>query len=795
MPRKTTKKIDLQAEIEELAQKQKALVIPKTLPIVPLRDVIIFPNMIFPILAGRSATQRAVEESILNDRLVLLLAQKNPAEEQPEVDGMYPLGVVGRVLQVLRLPTGLVKILIEGVQRAKAVKIEYVEGVFRAKVGKIAEPLEEPHKLKAALRRTSNLFKELVILSKNLPDELLLTLDNFEEAGRMADFIASHLALPLDKRQQILETADVFKRLLLISDIISDEVEILKIEQSIDTQVKDKISRSQRNYYLQEQMRIIKKELGEEGEDDYSDIREYEKKIKKAKMSKDARSKALEELDKLKQMPMLSPEAAVIRGYLDWLIDIPWYKRTEDNLDIDDAGRILNEDHYGLNKPKERILEYLAVMKLTEKARAQIICFVGPPGVGKTSLGKSIARALGRKFVRMSLGGVKDEAEIRGHRRTYVGSLPGRIIQQMKRAGTVNPIFLLDEVDKLASDYRGDPASALLEVLDPEQNSAFNDHFLEVDYDLSNVMFITTANVRYDIPPPLLDRMEVIELPGYLQYEKYMIARQFLIPKALKEHGLADKPLKIADNAIYKIIDDYTREAGVRELERHIARICRKSARKIAAGSDKPIQVTLNNLEKFLGVPRYAEKDIEAGERIGSVNGLAWTSAGGDILKIEVALMKGKGGLSMTGQLGDVMKESVKASLSYIRSIGERFNLSENDFLRREIHLHVPEGAVPKDGPSAGIAITLAMLSALTGKPVPAIYGFTGEITLRGDVLPIGGLPEKLMAANRLGLKKIFIPRKNEKDLKEIPKPVTQPLEIVLVGHFEEVIKEVWRKN
>jgi len=793
MPRKPQKKPSLQAEIEELAHKQKEFTLPPVLPIIPLRDVIIFPNMIFPILAGRSATQRAVEEAILNERLVLLLAQKNPAEDQPETDGLYSLGVVGRILQVLRLPTGLVKILIEGVQRAEAAKIEYTEGVFRAKVNKITEPEEEQHKLKAALRRTSNLFKELVILSRNLPDELLLTLDNFTEAGRLADFIASHLALPLDKRQEILQTVDIFKRLLLISKTIADEVEILKIEQSIDSQVKDKITRSQRTYYLQEQIRVIKKELGEEAEDDYSDIREYEKKIKRAKMSKEARSKALEELDKLKQMPMLSPEASVIRGYLDWLIDIPWYKKTEDNLDIDDAGRILDEDHYGLNKPKERILEYLAVMKLTEKARAQIICFVGPPGVGKTSLGKSIARALGRKFVRMSLGGIKDEAEIRGHRRTYVGSLPGRIIQQMKRAGTVNPVFLLDEVDKLASDYRGDPASALLEVLDPEQNSAFNDHFLEVDYDLSKVMFITTANVRYDIPPPLLDRMEVIELPGYLRYEKFMIARQFLIPKAMREHGLADKPLRIADNAVYKIIDDYTREAGVRELERYIARICRKSARKIAAGGDKPISATIGNLEKFLGVPRYAEKDIERGERVGSVNGLAWTASGGDILKIEVALMKGKGGLSLTGQLGEVMKESAKASLSYIRSIAERFNLSENDFLRREIHIHVPEGATPKDGPSAGIAITLAMLSALTGKAVPAAYGFTGEITLRGEILPIGGLPEKLMAANRLGLKKIFIPRKNEKDLKEIPKPVLQPLQIILVGNFADVLEEVFK--
>ena len=787
-----SKKTDIKSEIEELAGQESELEIPDILPVIPLRDIIIFPNMIFPLLAGRSGTQKAIEESVINERLVLLLAQKNPSEEDPESEDLYEIGVVGRVLQVLRLPTGLVKVLIEGIKRVKVEKLSFEDDYYSAKVIEVEEPLEDEIKMKAAIRRAAHLFKELVILSKNLPDELLLSMDSTSDPGRSADFLASHLSLSLESRQEILETLDVFERLMLISSNINDEVEILKVEQAIDTQVKDKIDRTQRNFYLQEQMRVIKKELGDDGEDDYSDIREYEKKIRKAKMTKEARDKAAEELDKLKQMPMLSPEAAVIRGYLDWLIDIPWHKKTKDNLDIDAAQNILDEDHYGLNKPKDRVLEYLAVMKLADKVRAQIICFVGPPGVGKTSLGRSIARALGRKFIRMSLGGVKDEAEIRGHRRTYVGSLPGRIVQQMKRAGTVNPLFLLDEVDKLASDYRGDPASALLEVLDPEQNNAFNDHYLEVDYDLSKVMFITTANVRYDIPPPLLDRMEVIELPGYLRYEKYMIARDFLIPKSLREHGLEGKPLKFTSNALYKIIDDYTREAGVREMERCIARVCRRAARQIVQKGERPINVKIGNLERFLGVPRYAEKDIVEGSKVGTVSGLAWTQSGGDILKIEVALMKGKGNLNLTGQLGDVMKESAKASLSYIRSIAERFGLEENDFLRREIHIHVPEGAVPKDGPSAGIAMTLAMLSALTGKEVPATYGFTGEITLRGEVLPIGGLPEKLMAANRLGLKKIFIPRKNEKDLKEIPKPVTRPLEIKFVRHFDEVIASIW---
>jgi ATP-dependent Lon protease len=539
-------------------------------------------------------------------------------------------------------------------------------------------------------------------------------------------------------------------------------------------------------------MRVIKKELGEETEDDFSDIKEYTRKIKKAKMPKEARDKAHEELDKLRQMAILSPEASVIRNYLDWLVSIPWYKKTTDNLDINLAAEILDQDHYGLKKPKERILEYLAVMKLVERVRGQIICFVGPPGVGKTSLGRSIARALGRHFVRVSLGGMRDEAEIRGHRRTYIGSLPGRIIQQMKRAGTVNPVFLLDEVDKMSTDFRGDPASALLEVLDPEQNKAFSDHYLEVDYDLSQVLFITTANTRYSIPAPLLDRMEVIELPGYLRFEKYMIAKNFLLPKNFKEHGLQGKKIDFSEKALYFIIDNYTREAGVRELERCIAQICRRVAREIVQQGEKPETVKVNNLERYLGVARYIEKDVVSGSRIGSVNALAWTADGGDILRIEVALMKGKGNLVLTGQLGEVMKESAKAALSYIRSIEERFQLQENDFLRREIHIHIPEGAVPKDGPSAGVALTLALLSAFTNKEIPATYGFTGEITLRGEILPIGGLPEKLMAANRLGLKSVFIPKKNLKDLKEIPKQVTQPLTIKMMGTFEDVMKEVF---
>ena len=766
--------------------------IPAELPVVPLRDIVIFPFMIFPLLAGRPSTQKAIEGSILKDRLVMLLAQKDPSEEEPKPENLYDVGVVGKVLQVLRLPTGLVKVLVEGVERARGSGIVFEDGVLKAEVEILHEPKDDSRRIKAAVRRTTNLFREYVVLNKNLPEELLFPLENVSEFGRLADFIASHIPLSLEKRQEMLETVDLFERFVLISRTLNDEVEILKIEQSIDSQVKDKISRTQRNFYLQEQMRVIKKELGEEQEEDYSDIQDYSKKIKRAKMPKEARKKAQEELEKLKQMSIMSPEAAVVRGYLDWLVSIPWHKRTEDNLDVNLANRILEEDHFGLKKPKERILEYLAVMKLVDKVKGQIICFVGPPGTGKTSLGRSIARSLGRNFIRMSLGGIKDEAEIRGHRRTYIGSLPGRIIQQMKRAGTVNPVFLLDEVDKMSSDFRGDPASALLEVLDPEQNNAFSDHYLEVDYDLSQVIFITTANVRHNIPKPLLDRMEVIELPGYLTYEKFMIAKNFLIPKNLKEHGLDDKPVRFTDKALYKIIDDYTREAGVRELERCIARICRRTAKEIVGNGKKTYHINMGNLQRYLGVPRYIEKDVVSGFRVGSANALAWTADGGDIMRIEVALMKGKGVLTLTGQLGDVMRESAKASLSYIRSIADGYGLEENDFLRREIHIHIPEGAVPKDGPSAGVALTLAMLSAFTGKEIPATTGFTGEITLRGEVLPIGGLPEKLMAANRLGLKTVFIPRKNTKDLKEIPSAVTKPLSIRMVENFREVMGEVF---
>ena len=761
------------------------------LSIIPLRDVIIYPNMIFPLLTERESIRKAIEEAMLKDRKVLLLAQKDQSIEEPGAEDFYRFGVIGQILQVLKLPSGMVKVLIEGIERAEVLSIVDADGMLKANTKLLNDRSDDSKKIKAAVRSTHNLFREYVILNPNLPDELLLSMENIPEAGRLSDFMAAHLTIQLDQRQKLLEAADIFERFISLSEMLKSEVEILHIEQSIDAQVKEKINRSQRNFYLQEQMRVIRKELGEESEDDFSDINEYVKKIKRARMSKEARKKALDELEKLKQMPILSPEASVLRSYIDWLVDVPWHKQTKDNLDIELAQKKLDEDHYGLKKPKERILEYLAVLKLVGKIRGQIICFVGPPGVGKTSLGHSIARALDRKFVRLSLGGIRDEAEIRGHRRTYIGSLPGRILQKMKKAGTVNPVFLLDEVDKMSSDFRGDPASALLEVLDPEQNHAFSDHYLEVDYDLSKVMFITTANVRFNIPPPLLDRMEVIDLPGYLRYDKFMIAKNFLLPKNINEHGLADKHPRFTDKALYGIIDNYTCEAGVRELERAIARICRKVAREIVINGRKKFTIGLNQLEKYLGPPKYIDRKVSAGESVGTANALAWTPNGGDIMRIEVGLMKGRGQLILTGQLGEVMKESARAALSYIRSIADRYDLKETDFIKRDIHIHIPEGAVPKDGPSAGVALTLAMLSAFTGRPVPATVGFTGEITLRGEILPIGGLPEKLMAANRLGIKTVFLPKKNVKDLSEIPKSVTRPLTLAPVQEFDEVIAKI----
>ncbi len=762
------------------------------LPILPLKETVIFPYMIYPLLVGREASVKAVQEAVIRDKLIFLVAQKDSEEENPTGRDLYRVGVVARILQILKLPNGLVKVLVEGLIRARVRRYYQSGGIYYARFEIIPErrkPLKEDE---AALRHVISLFKEYVMLSREVPDELLLSLDAMDNIHRVADFIAAHVAKHLEEKQQLLEALDVEEELLMLAEMLQSEKEILEIEKNIDNQVRQRIQSSQRNYYLQEQLRIIKQELGEYDEG-FNDLQQLEEKIQAARLPKEVQQKAMEELDKLRYTPPMSPEYTVVRNYLDWILALPWHKRTKDNLNLRKAQKILNADHYGLQKPKERILEHLAVLTLMKRVKGPILCFVGPPGVGKTSLGRSIARALGRRFVRISLGGVRDEAEIRGHRRTYIGSMPGRIIQSLKKAGTKNPVFLLDEVDKMSVDFRGDPSSALLEVLDPEQNRNFSDHYLEVDFDLSEVLFITTANVKHNIPEPLLDRMEVIDLPGYLEYDKLEIARQFLIPKQLKETGLSAEKVTFTDSAVLMIIRQYTREAGVRELERSISNICRKIAKDMVLhGRQKKYRVTAKNVPGYLGVPKYTEKQAEKTDQVGIATGLAWTEFGGDILQIEVTLMEGKSGLTLTGKLGDVMKESAQAALSYIRSNTGMLGVDPKFFDGHEIHIHVPEGAIPKDGPSAGITMATAMISALTQKPVSRNVAMTGEITLRGNVLPIGGLTEKLLAARRSGIKKVIIPEQNRKDLKEIPARVLRGMEIVLVNHMTDVLRQAF---
>jgi len=780
-------------KIEPVDKDKLDLAIPETLPTIPLRDLVVFPTMVFPLLIGRQSTLKAVDKAIETDRLVFLVAQRDPSQEEPSGRDLFRVGVIGRIMQTLKLPNGLVKVLVEGLARANAIHTHRDGDNFMTRIDLWEEIDEMTTEIEGGFRHVLDTFREYVQLNRHLPDEILFSATAIATSRRLPDFIMGYLNVEMETKQKILEIRPLFERTVAISRLLDKEIEILKVEKSIDSQVRDKISRSQRNFYLQEQMRIIKKELGEDIDEDYSDIILYRKKIKKANLPTPVKDKANEELDKLKGMPMLSPEASVIKNFLDWITALPWTQKTEDKINIKDAERILEEDHFGLYKPKERILEHLAVLQRVGNVRGQIICFVGPPGVGKTSLGRSIARAMGRNFVRVSLGGIRDEAEIRGHRRTYIGSMPGRIIQSMKRAATINPVFLLDEVDKMSVDFRGDPSSALLEVLDPEQNKCFSDHYLEVDYDLSQVMFITTANVRHNIPIPLQDRMEIIELPGYLTHEKIEIAIQFLIPKQLKEHGLKSEEIRFSRSAIQGIIEGYTREAGVRELERDIAKICRKVTRKrVEEPQTKATSITKTTLEKYLGVPRFRDTEIEEGSRVGMATGLAWTSTGGEILNIQVALMKGKGQLTLTGQLGDVMKESARAALSYIRANADTLGVNPDFYKTREIHIHIPEGSIPKDGPSAGVTLATALLSALRNEPVPADVAMTGEITLMGNILPIGGLAEKLMAARRANIQRIIIPRKNEKDLKEIAPAVKNGLNIKLVGHIQEIWKELF---
>jgi len=763
-----------------------AAVIADILPVLPLRDIVVFPHMIVPLFVGREKSVRALEAVMKEDKQILLVAQKNAAQDDPSPEDIYRVGTVSTVLQLLKLPDGTVKVLVEGARRARITSFKETGPFFEAFVEPLPERLGETKELEALSRTVVSQFEQYIKLNKKIAPEVLVSLNQVEEPGKLADTVASHLGLKIAEKQDLLEQIEVSERLERVFGYMEAEIGVLQVEKRIRGRVKRQMEKTQREYYLNEQLKAIQKELGE-GEEGRDEAAELEAKIKKTKLSKEAREKALSELKKLRTMSPMSAEATVVRNYLDWILGIPWKKRSKVSNDIVAAEKVLDADHYGLEKIKERILEYLAVQVRSNKVRGPILCLVGPPGVGKTSLGKSIAHATGRNFVRMSLGGVRDEAEIRGHRRTYIGSMPGKIVQGMKKAKTSNPLFLLDEIDKLGADWRGDPTSALLEVLDPEQNSTFNDHYLEVDYDLSDVMFVTTAN-SLRMPQPLLDRMEIIRIPGYTEDEKVEIARRHLIPKQTEAHSLKLAEWSITEDALRELIRTYTREAGVRNLEREIASLARKTIKEIITKKAKKVTITRRNLEKYAGVPRFRFGEAEAEDMVGVVTGLAWTEVGGEILTIESVLLPGKGNIRQTGKLGDVMQESVQAALSYVRSRSITFGIKPTLFEKRDIHVHVPEGATPKDGPSAGIAMATSIVSVLTGIPIRRDIAMTGEITLRGRVLPIGGLKEKLLAALRAGITTVFIPKDNEKDLAEIPDNVKKHLKLVPVAHVDEVI-------
>jgi len=761
----------------------------KNAPALPLRDLIIFPHMVVPLFVGRTKSLNAVEEAISNDGNLIVVFQKDPNIEDPKYEDIYSTGVLAKIIQSLKETTGVMKILVEVIERVKINEFSTYKNYFSVNFDFIKEEYQTDTETEALTRVLLDLLQKYLNLNLSVPKELYTTISTMDNPLKICDAIAGYLPLKLKDKGIILETIPLKERLKALIEILNREIEILEVQKKIQDKVVKKIEDTQRQYILTEQLKQIQRELGKEEET--PEIAELKEKIKKANMPKNVEEKALEELNRLSKMMPLSPEATVSRTYIEWLVSLPWSISTEDNLDIKHAKKILDEDHYGLEKVKERILEYLAVRNRTNSLRGPILCFVGPPGVGKTSLGKSIARALGRKFVRVSLGGIRDEAEIRGHRRTYIGALPGRIIQSMRKAGVNNPVFLLDEIDKLGKDFRGDPASALLEVLDPEQNKNFSDHYLEVEFDLSKVLFITTANTEFTIPPPLLDRMEVISLPGYTVWEKKEIAKNFLLPRQMKEHGLNENNIKISDEAIFKIIKNYTREAGVRNLEREIANICRKVTKEIVeTGKEGPYLITAKNIEKYLGPEKYTSLEIEKDNKIGVATGMAWTEYGGEIIFTEVLTMKGKGELILTGQLGDVMKESARAALSYVRAHSEEIGINPDFYKEIDIHIHVPEGAIPKDGPSAGVTIVTALVSCLTNRPVDASVAMTGEITLQGKVLKIGGLKAKILAAHRAGIKKVIIPKENNKDLVEIPKKVKDSLHIIEVEDIKDVLKQ-----
>jgi ATP-dependent Lon protease len=760
----------------------------ENVPVLPLRDVVVYPHMVIPLFVGREKSIQALDVAMRTDKRIMLVAQKQADVDDPKADDLYRIATVATILQLLKLPDGTVKVLVEGVDRARIEKLQ--AGEYYAADATLLPDAEvyDEKELDVLARSVISQFEQYVKLNKKVPPEVLTALAGIEQAGRLADTVAAHMSLKLAEKQKVLEILDVKKRLEHILVAIESEMDVLQIEKRIRGRVKAQMEKSQREYYLNEQMKAIQKELGEMDEGG-NEISELEQKITKAGMPKEARDKAAGELNKLKMMSPMSAEATVVRNYIDWLLKVPWKKRTKIIKDITRAQKVLDEDHYGLEKVKERIVEYLAVQQRVDKLKGPILCLVGPPGVGKTSLGQSIARSTNRKFVRMSLGGVRDEAEIRGHRRTYIGSMPGKIVQNMSKAGVHNPLFLLDEVDKMSMDFRGDPSSALLEVLDPEQNSTFNDHYLEVDLDLSEVMFVCTANTL-NIPPPLLDRMEVIRLPGYTEDEKMNIARRYLVPKQMKSNGLKPDELKLSDTALLDIVRYYTREAGVRNLEREIAKICRKAVKQMLLHKkdQKAVAATPRNLDKFLGVRRFRYGKAEDMNRVGQVTGLAWTEVGGELLTIEAAVVPGKGKLQHTGQLGEVMQESIQAAMTVVRSRAEGLGLEPEFYQKHDVHLHIPEGATPKDGPSAGIGMCTALVSTLTKIPVRSDVAMTGEITLRGEVLPIGGLKEKLLAAHRGGIKTVLIPDENQKDLVEIPDNIKGNLDIKPVKWIDEVL-------
>ncbi len=756
-------------------------------PVLPLRDIVVFPHMIVPLFVGRDKSVNALEDVMMDDKKVLLLAQKNPADDDPKIEDIYDVGTIATVMQLLKLPDGTVKVLVEGGQRARIA--DYIENdkFLEATATLIDEPENDDEELEALSRSVISQFDNYLKLNKKIPPEALVSINQIDEPGKLADTIASHLALKISEKQELLETESVVKRLERVYSYMEAEIGVLQVEKKIRNRVKRQMEKTQREYYLNEQMKAIQKELGE-GEDGKDETQELEERIAKTKLSKEAKEKTLAELKKLKNMSPMSAEATVVRNFLDWMLSIPWKKRSRINKDIKKAQEVLDGDHYGLKKVKERLLEYLAVQQRTNKIKGPILCLVGPPGVGKTSLGKSMANATGRNYVRMSLGGVRDESEIRGHRRTYIGSMPGKVLQGMKKAKASNPLFLLDEVDKMGQDWRGDPASALLEVLDPEQNSAFNDHYLEVDYDLSDVMFVTTANTM-NMPGPLLDRMEIIRLSGYTEDEKVEIARRHLISKQIDAHGLKPDEWSISDSAIRDLIRFYTREAGVRNLERELANLTRKAIKDIMMGEKVKISINRKNLSKYAGIKRFRFGEVEMDDLVGVVTGLAWTEVGGELLSIEAVMMPGKGKMTITGKLGDVMQESIQAAKSFVQSRALDFGIIPPTFRNKDIHVHVPEGATPKDGPSAGVGMVTSIVSVLSGIAVQKDVAMTGEITLRGRVLPIGGLKEKLLAALRGGIKTVLIPQENEKDLAEIPENVKKGLRIICVSNVEEVLE------